>query len=68
MDAEVVDDHDLAGFDVADEVGADDVQRAGFAGEHPGVAALGVLQVAEDEGTDAHRVAGADQGLVGQRD
>ena len=68
LDALVVDDDDLAGFDVADEFGADDVERAGFAGQDPGIAALGVLQLAKDEGADAHWVAGADQGLVGEGD
>ena len=40
----VVDDDDLAGLDVADEVGADDVQRAGLGGQHPAAGALGPMR------------------------
>ena len=55
-----VDDNDLAVLDVAHELGPDDVERAGFGGEdRPAV------QFAEDQRTDAERIAGADQLLVG---
>ena len=58
-----VDDDDLAVLDVAHELGPDDVERAGLGGEdRPAV------EFAEDQRTDAERIARADQLLVGQRD
>ena len=68
MHALVVDDDDLAGLDVAHELGADDVERAGLAGQHPGDAAVGGADAAEDERADAQRIAHADQRLVAHRD
>ncbi len=50
----VVDDDDLAGVDVADELGADDVERAGLAAEHPGGRlAIGAAEPAEHQRPDA---------------
>ena len=63
----VVDDDDLAGLDVAHELGADDVERAGLAGQDPAAGALGA-DAAEDQRAHAHRVAHAHQRLVRQRD
>ena len=57
------DHHDLAILHLAHELGADDVERAGLRGEHPGVAEL-----AQHERPDAERIAGADQLLVGEAD
>ena len=63
----VVDDDDLARLDVAHEVGADDVERAGLAGQHPAAGALDA-DAAEDQRPHAQRVAHAHQRLVRQRD
>ena len=52
----LVDDDDLARLDVADELGVDQIQRAGFAGEHPGVA-----QFADAQRPEPVRIAHADQ-------
>ncbi len=57
-----VDDDELAGLDVAHEVGADDVERAGFRGED-----VALAEPAEDERPDAERIAHADHHVVGQR-
>ena len=57
------DHHDLAVLHLAHELGADDVERAGLGGEHPGVAEL-----AEDERPDAERIARADQLLMREAD
>src|SRR5690606_2157551 len=54
--AVIVDDHDLAVLDIAYEGGADQVQRAGFGRQHPGLADL-----AQHQRADAQRVARADQ-------
>src|SRR6201999_4138694 len=67
----VVDDDDLPRLDVADEVGADDVQRAGFAGQDPAASApIGriVADAAQDQRPHAERIAHAHQGFVGKRD
>ena len=66
MHALVVDDDDLARLDVADEVGADDVERAGLAGQHPAAGALSA-DAAQDQRPHAQRVAHAHQRLVRQR-
>ena len=63
----VVDDDDLARLHVAHEFGADDVERAGLAGQHPAAGALGA-DAAQDQRPHAERVAHAHQRLVGQRD
>ncbi len=68
LNAAVGDDDDFAGLHVAHKGGADDVERAGFAGQHPGGFAVCDGQVAENEGADAERVARADQGLVAEGD
>ena len=57
------DHHDLAVLDLAHELGADDVERAGLRGEHPGLAEL-----AEHQRPDAVGIAGADELLVGEAD
>ena len=56
-------DHHLARLDVADEAGADDVERAGFGSEDPGA-----VEIAEHQRADAERVAAADHLLGRQRD
>ena len=56
-------DHHLAGLDLADELGADDVERAGLRGEHPAVA-----DPAEHQRAHAERVADADELGAGHRD
>ncbi len=61
--AVLVDDHDLARLDVADELGVDQVQGAGFAGQHPGV-----VELAEAQRAEPVRVAHADQLLLGHDD
>ena len=58
-----VDDDDLAVLDVADELRADDVERAGLRAED-----RAAVELAEHERADAERIARADQLLVGQRD
>ena len=57
-----VDHHDLAVLDVADELGADDVERAGLRAQD-----RTAVELAEHQRADAERIAGADQLLVGQR-
>ena len=57
-----VDHHDLAVLDVADEPGADDVERAGLRAQD-----RTAVEFAEHQRADAERIAGADQLLVGQR-
>ena len=58
-----VDDDDLAVLDVADEFGSDDVERARLRGED-----RAPVELAQHQGTDAERIARADQLVVGQRD
>ena len=67
-DALVVDDDDLARLHVADEVSADDVQRAGLARQHPAAGRAVAGDAAENKGAHAHRIAHAEQRLVGQGD
>ena len=57
------DHHDLAGFDLAHELGADNVEGAGFRGEDPRVA-----EPAEHQRAHPERVAHPDQRLLRQRD
>ena len=57
------DDDDLAVLDLAQELGADHVERAGLGGEH-----VGGAEPADDERADADRIARADQHVVGQAD
>ena len=59
----IVDDNDFAILDLADKFCADEIKRAGFRGQNPAAADL-----AEHEWTQADRVAGTDQFLVGQAD
>ena len=63
FDAVLGDDDDLAVLDLAQELGADDVERAGLGGEH-----VGGAEPAQDQRADADGVAGADQHVVGQAD
>jgi len=58
-----VDDHNLAVLDVADEFRPDDVERASLRAQN-----RAAVEVAEHKRTNAERIAGADQLLVGQRD
>ncbi len=53
---------DFAGLDVADVFGADDVERAGFRRQD-----RAAVEFAHHQRTNAERIAGADQLLVGQR-
>ena len=69
--AVVVDDDDLARLDVAHELGADDVERAGLARQHPGRLAIGLpvlvlIDPPQDQRPHAERVAHADQRLLAQ--
>ncbi len=57
------DDDDLAVLDLAHELGADDVESAGLGGQH-----VGVAEAADDERTDADRIARADHHVVGEAD
>ena len=66
MNALVVDHDQLARLNVAHEVGADDVERAGLAREHPTAGAL-VADAAQDQRSHTERVAYAHQRLGGQR-
>ena len=66
MNALVVDHDQLARLDIAHEVGADDVERAGLGGQHPAAGAL-VADAAQDQWSHAERVAHAHQRLGGQR-
>ena len=54
-DAGFIDDHDLAGFDLEDELGVDEIEGAGLAGED-----VGAIELAEDEGPEAEGIADAD--------
>src|ERR1039458_1025604 len=67
-DAGSVDGDDLAGFDLANEVGADHVEGAGLAGDDVAASPGGVhvAEAAEAERPDAERVAGGDQRITGQ--
>ena len=56
FDAVFGDDDDLAVFDLAQELGADHVERAGLGGEH-----IGGAEPANDERADADGIARADQ-------
>ena len=66
--AAMIDDDDFAGIHVPHEFGTDDVQRAGFADEHPGRICAGQVDAAENQGAHAKGVSHADQGFVGQGD
>ena len=57
------DHHHLAVLDLAHEIGADDVERAGLGCQHPGLA-----EPAKHQRPDAERIAGADEFLVGEPD
>ena len=57
----VVDDHQFARFNIADEGRADDVERDGLAGEDGRF-----TELAHDQRTDAERIAAGDQAIVGQ--
>ena len=61
FDAGFGDDDDLAILDLAQELRADHVERAGLGGEH-----VGGAEPANDERADADGIARADQHLVGQ--
>lgn len=62
-EAFLVDDDDFAGFDVADEFGVDQIQRAGFAGEDPGI-----VNLADAQGAEAVGVTHANKFLLGHDD
>ena len=62
MHAGGIDDDELAGLDVAHEVGADDVERAGLRCQD-----VGLAEPPQDQRPDAQRVAHADHHVVGQR-
>ena len=59
----VVYDDDLAGLDVADEMGADDIERTRFAGEHPAAGAL-TPDAAQDQRPHTKRVTHTHQRVV----
>ena len=60
--AVLIEHDDLAGLDVADIFRADDVECAGFRGQD-----RATVEFAQHQGTDAERIAGADQLFVGHR-
>src|SRR6516162_4991749 len=62
LHATPVDDDDLSRLDIADELGADDVERAGLRGEDPGVG-----EAAENQWPYAERIAQSDQLLLRER-
>ena len=59
----IVDHHDFTRANVAHQLGADDIQCAGFGGEHVGA----VLHLAEGERAEAVRVECADHGVFGHQ-
>ena len=59
----VADDHKFAGIDRADEFGADNVERHGFGRED-----VGIAQLADNQRTNAERIAAADHAFRGQAD
>ena len=63
LDSLAGDHHHFAVLHLAHELGADDVERAGLGGQHPGLAEL-----AEDQRPDAEGIARADQLLMGEAD
>ena len=63
FDAVLGDDDNFAVLDLADELGADDIESAGLGGQH-----VGFADAAQDQRTDTDGVAGADQGVVGKTD
>jgi len=63
MRAVFVEYQDLAVFDVADILRADDVQRTGFRRQD-----RTAVELAKDERANAERIAGTDQFLIGQAD
>ena len=56
LESVLVNDDDLAGLDVADELGVDEIEGAGFAGQHPGITDL-----PDCERPEAMRIADANQ-------
>ena len=63
LDAVRRDGDDLAVLDLAHELGADDVERAGLRRQH-----VGLAEPAQHQRADADRIAGADQHVVGEAD
>ena len=63
LDAVGGDGDDFAVLDLAHELGADDVERAGLGGQH-----IGRAEAAEHERADADGIARADQHVVGETD
>ncbi len=62
-DPGLIDHHDLTRRDVADKIGADDIERATFRGEN-----IGIVELAEHQWPHTVRIAHTDQLLAGQRD
>ena len=62
LDPVLADHHHLAVFDIPHKARADDVQGAGFRGQH-----RLALEFAENQGSDAEGIAHPDQLLVGHR-
>jgi len=65
-----VDGHDLAGVDLADEVGTDHVECAGLAGNDVAGATrrLRIAVAAQAEGPDPQRITRGNQGVTGQEE
>src|SRR5438093_1161594 len=63
IEAVLVDDDDFARLDIADELGVDEVEGAGFAGQDPGGS-----EPAQAQGAEAVRVAHTDEFLLGHDD
>ena len=62
-------DHDqLAGKNVADELGAEQIEGAGFRGEDDGVGAPGIFHAAHGERAEAARIAGGEDAVARHHD
>ena len=66
--ARVVDLDQLARFKLADEIGADDIERDAFAGEHHRPRPTFVRDATHDQRPDAQRIAAGDHALRGHAD
>ena len=65
--AMIVDHHDLARLHIADELGADDIERAGLADQHPAAdcrAFMRRLHAPQHQRPHAQRIAHADTSLL----
>ncbi|OQB89788.1 MAG: hypothetical protein BWX84_02254 [Verrucomicrobia bacterium ADurb.Bin118] len=63
VNALVIDDHDFARLDVAHELGVDEIEGTGLAGEHPGI-----LHAAQGEWAKTVRIPHPNEFPLGQND